>query len=190
MMLLVSTWRRRASMVWCCASCSSFSTSNRTRRGCMCQIAFSNLMTFSTRLYVSNSWELADGMAEQHICPSSGSRDWSDLVIHMESSPSSIPICFACYCWHLGCAHEWQALHTGVDTDRASWLLWQRDSTSSKYEGILRTRWWDLITGLSMITFIQLSITFALILFIISFNSLISFKKVELKLTAHRYCLS
>jgi hypothetical protein len=118
---------------------------------------------FSTRSYVSSSWGSADGMAEQHTGPSSGSGDWSGLVIHMKSSPTSIPICFACDCWHLGCAHEWQVQHTGVDTGRASWLLWQRDSISSKYEGILQIRWWDLITGLSMITFMQLSITFALI---------------------------
>jgi hypothetical protein len=33
----------------------------------------------------------AEGMAEQHAGPSSGSRDRSDLVIQMESSPTSIP---------------------------------------------------------------------------------------------------
>ncbi len=116
---------------------------------------------FSTRSNVSSSWKSADGMTEQHTGPSSGSGVWSDLVIHMESSPTSIPIYFACDCWHLGCAHEW---HIGVDAVRASWMLWQRNSTSSKYERILRTRWWDLITA----------ITFALTLIIISFNSLIS----------------
>jgi len=62
------------------------------------QLRLETNRTFETRLYVSNSWEL---MAEEHTCPSNGSGDWSDHVIHMESSPTSILICFACSCWHL-----------------------------------------------------------------------------------------